>query len=93
MKDAVFVGVIEKTKTGTVFVKELGSGLVNIVGKIDAVRDGGFVKIAPPNGIGINLEINGTAKRFINGDQVDRLYRVFLIEQDALDWIYANKAP
>lgn len=90
----VFVAVVETSKTGTAFVKKFVEGTdatVNLVGKIDATRMGDGFHIASPTGIGINIDIDGVAKTFINGDQIQRTYKAFALDVDAQEWILAEQ--
>ncbi|MCX6714397.1 MAG: hypothetical protein NTX72_01140 [Candidatus Uhrbacteria bacterium] len=87
----VFIAVREKD---TSFVKELEyeelALPIEIVNKIKACRVRMRINIYSTNGVGIELDVGGIAKMFLNGDQVSRWYKVFDRKADADAWLVAN---
>jgi hypothetical protein len=85
----VLIGVWESPDK--IFVKELPFLLnecVEIVGKISAIRKGDCqVSVCSPNTIGVNLDVNGDEKIFLNGDLVIRRYKAFTLLEDAERWL------
>lgn len=87
-EEMTFLAVIDRA-TGKSSVIKLADrdGQMNLVSKIDVERKGRNVIVTSPTKIGITLEVGGMEKMFMNGDQVDRLYRAFDLEADAKQWI------
>ena len=84
----VFVAFVEKA--GGTFIVELEDETI-LVGKITAKRVGHRVSVSSPSGIGIELDVGGCEKRFINGDQIDRTYKACDTAKEAQEWILARK--
>lgn len=87
--ETVFVAFVERA--GNTFVMQLGKDETALVGKITAKRVGHRVSVSSPSGIGIELDVGGSEKRFINGDQIDRTYKACGTQEEAQEWILARK--
>lgn len=86
--ESIFIAFVEKA--GNVSIVELRDEAI-LVGKIIAKRVGHRVSVSSPSGIGIELDVGGSEKRFINGDQIDRTYKACGTEEQAQEWILARK--
>lgn len=87
----VFIAVREKD---TSFIKELVYEEqvlpIEITNKIRACRVRMRVNVYSINGVGVELDVGGIEKMFLNGDQVVRCYKVFNRKDDAEAWLTAN---
>lgn len=87
----VFIAVREKD---TRFVKELVYEEqvlpIEITNKIKACRVHMRVNVYSINGVGVELDVDGIEKTFLNGDQVVRCYKVFNRKEDAESWLAVN---
>lgn len=86
--ESIFIAFVEKA--GNVSTVELRDE-ATLVGKITAKRVGHRVSVSSPSGIGIELDVGGSEKRFINGDQIDRTYKACNTAEEAREWILARK--
>lgn len=86
----VFIAVREINAAAVAFVKELvfeTSRSVDITSKIKATCRIDHVTISSPTNIGITLEVGGVEKMLLNGDLIERRYKVFDLQADAEQWI------